>query len=1789
MKKLINKIAIFSLLAMALGLGACTTEPADVVDTIELNRCLSPMNFEVEIQNGEYLVFSWDATKGADQYYLQVSGKEDFSGDFLFDDKLTVEQNPYTVHAEADKTYYARVKAQMQDDSKEESKWTVLDGSVKTYAVKSHLAPYVKERTATSITLAWKQDAEVTHLMHYVTGTNADEAVRTDIDEAGVAAAECTISGLQPSTQYTVSLNFLSANRGEVAVYTLPSVEGATEVATAAELKAAIDAGAAKVMLTNTTEPYDFIAAGVSSLEIKSSIELYGLGAADGTQPKVIGEMNFADGFDGSFYAEGIDFDGNNSAKGFVLQGKNGGSGALNLTSVKFNNCTLQGYSKGLFYEWGHVLTVEELAWENCYINNIEGNGGDCIDIRTGGTTINTISIKNNTIVDGMRTFLRVAIQGSGDITVENIFVENNTFQNIANFDNTNNQGILGIKTNISGEFTLKNNLFLNETAAKSALVGASSTTTPKTIANNWFYNCTAEGWFNDVCNEATATAGGGVLTVDPCHNSLGGLFYLVNTNLLKAKVGASAWWSTYVEPELNTEITTLEGGKLWNFGDTKTFNSTVSKTQAIDNLLFVANGQTIGFTEGVLGFSGATSLDNKNLPVDMALQFKVSTPGSVYVLPVETEANNGAHIIVAVNGIVKGGAAPAAAAETPGKVLLADIAEESVVSVYCSGAVGLRSLQWALDTDPIENSLKAPEPVLEIDNVVKGSSTDVVVSWEAVNNAGSYSVTFMGKTYPVEETTYTIPAQTVSFLDPGNYPVLVVANPDEDDIFYSASGAGKAVLTISKPAQEEGGEDAGTVVKTADELLAALTAGKDAITLAAGTYDLTEVESVGTSGVVILSAPVTLTGEQGAIVKGGFKIAGEIAGEVTIQNLELDGKTTVGLPVEIGHSYKEGDQTLHTPTSAEKVTIKDCYIHDYAKGLFYAQKAESLTVDQIHIEYVNILNNKIENIAGGQDGFDIRRGTFCNINFVGNSVANSFRETFRIDLDGGNVICQKLNIRRNTFYNVTNVSGKALLYVRAKIEDWKVADNLFIFPAEYAGKFSRSTTAGYGAEFKNNFFYVEETAEAPNANIWSGDVTAEQATANGGVLLTASPVKNAAAGDFTLTNAVAMACKVGAPMWNPAFDRAEGDSFVVNNVDEFNAALGAGKTNIVLAAAGSPYVIGSIDVMKDLNLSGEAGAAKKPVVVGRFNLAGDLGTVVFNNLRFEENAESAYEVLLNVSQTEPMTANSIQMRNCEVYGYTKSLFYEPGKQINNVTALVFSNIRVSDMGNGQGIFDIRDGEGIPTNYGSILIEQSTFENGGRDFIRLDKNAGATTSLRIVNNTFNNVMSKANKGFLYVRRAVEDYVVANNLFMNLHYDTFAPSGCKVPEMANNYFYNVVQYDETDPTVETHTIWCDNLTAEMATANGGVVLNVDPVKDAANGDYTLTYALAMSNGVGARCWNPMGTTRPTDAFTASNVEEFMTALAAGKTVITLANNGTVYDLRTIEEVGSNGVVTLTADLTLKGEKRDGGYPTLIGGFKIGRGTTKVAVSNLVLNGDNAVGNFLEAPAPEEGDTNTELYTLSSISIRNCEATGYGKSFYYAGEKSLANCDVLTIKNIFAHNMGTGQGTIDVRAGTYGTVVVENSTWVNGCRDWIRFDDKGETTYSVLVKNNTFANTDTVDKGNGLLFVRKTGMGNYTVENNLFLNMAGTKNTIGKNDSKYIIPEVSNNWFYNCTSTGWWNERFTEEVMTANGGGVLATITDSEGAVVSVVADIENNDLTITNEELKAKQVGDPRWY
>lgn len=104
------------------------------------------------------------------------------------------------------------------------------------------------------------------------------------------------------------------------------------------------------------------------------------------------------------------------------------------------------------------------------------------------------------------------------------------------------------------------------------------------------------------------------------------------------------------------------------------------------------------------------------------------------------------------------------------------------------------------------DTKLAAPAVKFTPAKVTKGDQTEVTASWEAVEGAASYDVSFNGgASENVTGTSYTIAAATVAALAAGEYTILVVANPA--DASAQASDAGTAKLTVAE-ASTPGGDD---------------------------------------------------------------------------------------------------------------------------------------------------------------------------------------------------------------------------------------------------------------------------------------------------------------------------------------------------------------------------------------------------------------------------------------------------------------------------------------------------------------------------------------------------------------------------------------------------------------------------------------------------------------------------------------------------------------------------------------------------------------------------------------------------------------------------------------------------------------------------------------------------------------------------------------------------------------------------------------------------------------------
>lgn len=103
-------------------------------------------------------------------------------------------------------------------------------------------------------------------------------------------------------------------------------------------------------------------------------------------------------------------------------------------------------------------------------------------------------------------------------------------------------------------------------------------------------------------------------------------------------------------------------------------------------------------------------------------------------------------------------------------------------------------------------NDTKLATPVVKLDpaKVTEGEQKEVVASWDAVEGAASYAVTFNnGTSETVNTTSHTIAAAEVAALAVGEYTISVVATPA--DASSQASDPGTAKLTVAEASTGSG------------------------------------------------------------------------------------------------------------------------------------------------------------------------------------------------------------------------------------------------------------------------------------------------------------------------------------------------------------------------------------------------------------------------------------------------------------------------------------------------------------------------------------------------------------------------------------------------------------------------------------------------------------------------------------------------------------------------------------------------------------------------------------------------------------------------------------------------------------------------------------------------------------------------------------------------------------------------------------------------------------------------
>lgn len=753
----------------------------------------------------------------------------------------------HTVKFDPELSLYARVCAQSSADpdtkTTGDSKWAVFKYPIETYTVMDPVASVtVTGRTENSITISWTlEDGDETGINQvrvYDFGTDDLQAyTRVNVENPTEKENSSVISNLSPSTKYTVAVHYNSANRGQQFVWTTPSWEGVTPVSTAADLKQAlIDAGSPapenegtplRIQLTNLDTPYDL--GGYA--DILGPVEILGAQSPDGSRsPKVIGGFcmvspteAYQNGSEtvraaGASYVrlEAIELDGNAYSADRPLKHAKGSHFTEETpVSAYIINCDIHSYKSGVYYDGDEASTakITEVIIDNNIVTDIQGTSGDGFDLRQV-TSADNIEITNNTFDGGYRDFIRIDNYATGGTTVNSFLFDHNTV-NAIGVDS--GKRVFYVRAAVPS-FIVSDNIFMN--IEKSIFMYSDSKATlPTELSGNFFYHNTAEGFFEEVeegkepSDEFTqdiATAGGGaVVSSDPCYNSGRSIFNVTNAAILEAGAGDPRWLVDYivpVEPELSAVNESDEykstGSYTWNLTDLDTFYESIESKCRLGNIQFYIDGTPVTVDEEGFHFTGEATTEYSGVPVDGALAFLVSEPGSV-VISTQASGSTNDHITVAY-GPADGSSAKVQGSISTGadrnRVVFPDLTpgEKTMIYIYACGPITMTALSWISAVETINPQVLAtPENVQLTAASGDETSSAVKLTWNAVDAAGGYEVTVTGpraadvNTYNISGTEYEFnPAD----LTVGTYSFTVKATVAEGDMTHDPSEPSEAL-----------------------------------------------------------------------------------------------------------------------------------------------------------------------------------------------------------------------------------------------------------------------------------------------------------------------------------------------------------------------------------------------------------------------------------------------------------------------------------------------------------------------------------------------------------------------------------------------------------------------------------------------------------------------------------------------------------------------------------------------------------------------------------------------------------------------------------------------------------------------------------------------------------------------------------------------------------------------------------------------------------------------------------
>lgn len=413
-----NLYTIVFCLLNAMVFSGCKDSLTEEITKLQVDRAFSPTGLSATIVDKTGVRLTWKAVNNAKTYTIEVFETPDFLGSPVRTiNDITFLQVPYTVTGLAGDTQYAiRVKA--VGEGVTDSKY--VTASAKTDAEQIFQTVNSAKLTATSAALNWPAGQVATTI------TLTPGNITRTVSAAEVAAGEAVITGLTGETLYTAKLLNGSKVRGTITFTTPLDLGGAIAVTPAdnlATLVANANAGDVFALFPGT---YNINA----DVLISKTISIKGAKPSD--KPIIKGAV-FRIKANAGLSLKDLDIDGTGALDGNQTIVYTDASDAA-YGNLSIENSNIKNYTKGFIYVNVKAL-IESVNIKGNLISNIECNGGDFIDFRTG--LAKTLNFSNNTVYNSAiaRDFFRMDPAGSTNFPAFTsvITVATNTLNGIAN------------------------------------------------------------------------------------------------------------------------------------------------------------------------------------------------------------------------------------------------------------------------------------------------------------------------------------------------------------------------------------------------------------------------------------------------------------------------------------------------------------------------------------------------------------------------------------------------------------------------------------------------------------------------------------------------------------------------------------------------------------------------------------------------------------------------------------------------------------------------------------------------------------------------------------------------------------------------------------------------------------------------------------------------------------------------------------------------------------------------------------------------------------------------------------------------------------------------------------------------------------------------------------------------------------------------------------------------------------------------------------------------------------